>query len=57
MAPWHANSASRIAAVLIRDVTGDPADGDRYRQAFDGVASERWRLFTEPATLPLRWDR
>jgi hypothetical protein len=46
--------ASRIAAVLIRDVTGDRADGERYRQAFDGVAPERWRLFTDPATLRLR---
>jgi Uncharacterized conserved protein (DUF2183) len=47
---------SRIAAVLIRDVTGDRTDGDRYRQAFDGVAAERWRLFTDPATLPRHWD-
>ena len=46
---------SRIAAVLIRDVTGDVADGERYRQAFDGVPAERWRLFTDPAALPLRW--
>jgi Uncharacterized conserved protein (DUF2183) len=47
---------SRIAHVLIRDVTGDRADGDRYRQAFAGVAPERWRLFTEPNALPLRWS-
>jgi hypothetical protein len=46
---------TRITAVLIRDVSGDRADGDRYRHAFDGVAPERWRLFTEPAALPLRW--
>ena len=46
---------TRIAAVLIRDVTGDRADGPRFQQAFDGVAAERWRLFTDPATLPLRW--
>jgi Uncharacterized conserved protein (DUF2183) len=45
---------SRIAAVLIRDVTGEPADAERYRAAFSGVAAERWRLFTDPATLPLR---
>ncbi len=46
---------SRIAAVLIRDVTGDVADGERYRQAFDGVPPERWRLFTDAAALPLLW--
>lgn len=46
---------TRIAAVLIRDVTGESADAERYRLAFDGVAPERWRLFTDPATLPLRW--
>jgi hypothetical protein len=48
--------AARIAAVLIRDVTGDAADSERYRQAFDGVPAERWRLFTDPAALPLRWE-
>ena len=47
--------AARIDAVLIRDVTGEPADAERYRLAFDGVARERWRLFTDPAELPLRW--
>ena len=46
---------SRIAAVLIRDVTGEPADAERYQLAFSGVAVERWRLFIDPATLPLRW--
>jgi phosphatidate phosphatase APP1 len=48
--------AARIAAVLIRDVTGDAADSERYRQAFEGVPAERWRLFTDPASLPLRWE-
>jgi Uncharacterized conserved protein (DUF2183) len=46
---------SRIAAVLIRDVTGEPADAQRYQAAFSGVAAERWRLFTDPVVLPLRW--
>jgi Uncharacterized conserved protein (DUF2183) len=45
----------RIAAVLIRDVTGEPADAPRYQTAFSGVAAERWRLFTDPVSLPLRW--
>jgi Uncharacterized conserved protein (DUF2183) len=47
--------AARIAAVLIRDVSGEAADSARYRQAFDAVAPERWRLFTDPATLPTFW--
>jgi Uncharacterized conserved protein (DUF2183) len=46
---------SRIAAVLIRDVTHEPADALRYQTAFSGVAAERWRLFTDPVALPLRW--
>jgi hypothetical protein len=46
---------SRIAAVLIRDVTDEPADAERYQLAFSGVAAERWRLFTDAASLPLRW--
>jgi Uncharacterized conserved protein (DUF2183) len=46
---------ARIAAVLIRDVTNEPADAERYRTAFTSVAAERWRLFTDPVTLPLRW--
>jgi Uncharacterized conserved protein (DUF2183) len=46
---------SRIVAVLIRDVTGEPADALRYRTAFRGVPAERWRLFTDPVSLPLRW--
>jgi phosphatidate phosphatase APP1 len=46
---------SRIAAVLIRDVTNEPADAERYRAAFSGVAFERWRLFSDPVSLPLRW--
>ncbi len=46
---------SRIEAVLIRDVTSEPADAERYQAAFSGVAAERWRLFNDPAVLPLRW--
>jgi len=46
---------SRVAAVLIRDVSGEPADAERYRLAFSGVAAEHWRLFNDPAALPPRW--
>jgi hypothetical protein len=45
----------RVAGVLIRDVTGQAVDDERYAKAFAGVARERWRLFTEPAALPLAW--
>ncbi len=47
---------TRIAAILVRDVTADAADGARYRRAFEGVARERWSLFDDPAGLPRRWD-
>jgi Uncharacterized conserved protein (DUF2183) len=46
---------SRIAEVLIRDVTGEAADAARYAQAFADVPPGRWRLFTDPASLPTRW--
>jgi hypothetical protein len=46
---------SRIAEILIRDVTGEDATAPRYAQAFADVPRERWRLFTDPTTLPLRW--
>jgi len=46
--------APRIAAVLIRDVTGEAADAPRYREAFAGVPRPTWRLFTDAATLPSR---
>jgi phosphatidate phosphatase APP1 len=44
---------TRIVAIHIRDVTGDTRASDRYRSAFEGVAEERWSLFTQPpAFLP-----
>jgi Uncharacterized conserved protein (DUF2183) len=46
----------RIAAILVRDVTGDRVDGDRYRQALVGVPQARWSIFDDPAHLPRRWD-
>ncbi len=45
----------RIEAVLIRDVTNEPADAERYQLAFRAVPAQRWRLFADPAALPLRW--
>ena len=36
---------AQIVRIFIRDVTGEPADGERYRTAFQAVGKERWRVF------------
>jgi hypothetical protein len=41
----------RVAYIAIRDVTGERADGPRYREAFHGLAPELWQIFREPAEL------
>jgi hypothetical protein len=41
----------RVAAIYIRDVTGEAADSVRYREAFRNVPRSKWRLFTDPADL------
>ncbi len=46
---------TRVAAILVRDVTGEAAAALRYRAAFGGVARERWSIFDDPAQLPDRW--
>ena len=53
LARAHAN----VALVLIRDVTGEKPDNERYRTAFTGVAAERWAVFTEPTTMVGRLPR
>jgi hypothetical protein len=47
--------SARIAAVLIRDASGEPADAPRYASAFADLPRERWQVFSEPSVLPLRW--
>lgn len=42
----------KVAAVYIRDVTGENALSARYRAAFVGVPEERWRVFTRAEELP-----
>lgn len=42
----------QVAAILIRDVTGQTRDDARYREALRDVPDNRWQLFTDPATLP-----
>jgi hypothetical protein len=41
----------RIVRILIRDVTGESADSERYRQAFAGLPAESWQIFKEPKEL------
>lgn len=38
---------AQVVAVLIRDVSGEPADAPRYRQAFRGLPRERWQLIAD----------
>lgn len=42
----------RIRAIYIRDVTGEPATVERYKEAFKGLPAERWKVFKEPGELP-----
>lgn len=42
----------RIAAIFIRDVTGEPVDAPRYAQALRGLPAGRSTLFTDPDGLP-----
>jgi phosphatidate phosphatase APP1 len=41
----------QVVRVLIRDVTGEAADADRYRTAFQGVARKKWAVFKRPAEV------
>jgi Uncharacterized conserved protein (DUF2183) len=42
-----------VAAILVRDTTGDGADGERCAQAFRELPREVWQVFREPAELDL----
>jgi len=42
----------RIAAILIRDVTGEPLDAERYGPALRGLPPGLWTLFSDPDRLP-----
>ncbi len=37
--------ARQIVRILIRDVTGQDAACERYKNAFQGVAEHRWMIF------------
>lgn len=38
----------QIIRILIRDVTGETANAERYQKAFHGVPAEQWQIFREP---------
>jgi phosphatidate phosphatase APP1 len=41
----------QIVRILIRDVTGEQADAERYRIAFRGVEADRWMVFREASGI------
>ena len=41
----------QTAAIFIRNVTGEPPEGERFRKAFADVPADRWRVFDKPADL------
>jgi phosphatidate phosphatase APP1 len=41
----------QIARIYIRDVTGEPADAPRYKEAFRSLPSGLWRVFRTPEEL------
>ena len=44
---------AQVSGILIRNVDASRADDLRYRTAFAGIAREQWRLFTDPARIPM----
>ena len=44
----------RIARILIRNVTAEPASAPRFVKAFEGVPAAKWQLFETAGELPRR---
>jgi phosphatidate phosphatase APP1 len=44
----------RVRLILIREVSDDPVDGARYREAFRGLSPTTWKIFREAKELPDR---
>jgi phosphatidate phosphatase APP1 len=42
----------QVAAIYIRDVTGESAAAERYQTNFAGLPRELWRVFEKPSELP-----
>ncbi len=43
---------AQVAAIYIRDVSGEPREAARYAAAFAEVPAGRWPIFSDPAVLP-----
>jgi len=43
---------AQIDRIYIRDVTGDAAEGDRFKAAFESIAREKWLIFKDAESLP-----
>jgi Uncharacterized conserved protein (DUF2183) len=43
----------QIEKILIRNVTGEPADGPRWKRTFARVAKRRWQVFDSPAEIAI----
>ncbi len=43
----------QVISILIRNVDGSSAGDERYRQAFAGLATNRWQLFDDPGEISL----
>jgi hypothetical protein len=41
----------QVAAIFIRNVTGEQPGAERFRKAFEGIAAQGWKLFDQPAEL------
>jgi hypothetical protein len=42
----------QIRRIYIRNVTGESADSDRFKKAFQQIPADAWTLFTTPEALP-----
>ncbi|HEY8377247.1 MAG TPA: phosphatase domain-containing protein [Nannocystis sp.] len=47
----HREFPDQVAAIYIRDVTGEGRDAPRYRTTFAGVPEDRWQIFREPGEI------
>ena len=44
----------QVQRIFIRDVTGQAPESARYRKAFAGISPHVWKVFDDPAELPLQ---
>lgn len=41
----------QIVAILIRDMTAEPEESERYRKAFENIPRSKWRVFQDPREI------